>query len=167
MAIPLRMSWCNGKLTSCLCGDGLSSMHAGRSKGSTREGSCSCAPPLPMALHLPSQLKTVLISCWEKRYDRFCSLSWYDRQLIENSKSDGGDEGSLTSCAEGEDVEEEVAGASALGASSLSPPLRLYGSGGVGFGVRARPAQASVMATLKASSIRLIEAKHGIDRGYI
>ncbi|CAM9302396.1 unnamed protein product [Pylaiella littoralis] len=96
----------------------------------------------------PGQIDSAKVD-WSGVGARFCSLSWYDRQLIENSKSDGGDEGPLTSCAEGEDVEEEVAGASALGASSLSPPLRLYGSGGVGFGVRARPAQACVMATLK------------------
>ncbi len=84
--------------------------------------------------------------------DRFCSLSWYDRQLVENSRTDGGgDEGAPEGGqeeeegGEGEEGEEGLAGSGAGGVartSSLSPPL--------GFGARARPADASVMATLKA-----------------
>lgn len=101
--------------------------------------------------------------------DRFCSLSWYDRQLVENSRSGDGAGGPSTGGEEEEEGGEELA---AVGTSSLSPPVRVYGSDGgvdVGFGVRARPAQASVMATLKARSELkwLIEVNHGIDRSGI
>lgn len=71
----------------------------------------------------------------------------------------------MTGGEEEEDGEDDLAEASAVGASSLSPRVRLCGSEGVGFGVRARPAQASVMATLKASSIWLIEVNHDIGSG--
>lgn len=86
---------------------------------------------------------------------RFCSLSWYDRQLVENSRSGANDGGST----KGDDQEEEEGGetlgeddAAAADAMSLSSSTRPHGSDagfGVGFGVRARPAEASVMATLK------------------
>lgn len=107
-----------------------------------------------MAITAPAvAAKAALILCWEIRHDRFCSLSWYDRQLVENSTS--GDEGGdpLAGGEEEEQGEEKLAEAAAVGGWSQSQPLRLYSSDGVGFGVRARPAQASVMATLKASSV--------------
>ncbi|CAM9427949.1 unnamed protein product, partial [Hapterophycus canaliculatus] len=83
---------------------------------------------------------------------RFCSLSWYDRQLIENSRGDGKKaEGPSTSDVAGEEGEKEgPTEAAVASASTISPPpARLHCSDG-GFGVRARPAEASVLATLKA-----------------
>lgn len=88
--------------------------------------------------------------------DRFCSLSWYDRQLVENSRSGDTLEGPLKRDEEQEKGEkQEVVEGSDSGDPILSPSARVHGDsgggdGGFGFGVRARPADASVMATLKA-----------------
>lgn len=82
--------------------------------------------------------------------NRFCSLSWYDRQLIENSRG-GGDEkeGPPKSGGAGDSGEKDGPVEDALAdASPLSPPARLHCSDG-GFGARARPVEASVLATLK------------------
>lgn len=114
--------------------------------------------------------------------NRFCSLSWYDRQLVENSRSapkiglnaskDSGDgEQSLLAVSQGGDAVGtgeasagwKESGAGSAGAESgdsggSSPPAGLCGVDGggfgVGFGSRARPGEASVMATLKARSER-------------
>lgn len=91
------------------------------------------------------------------RHDRFCSLSWYDRQLVENSRSGAKDEGSMRDDEErgGEEGEGALVegDAGAADTASLSSSPRPHGSEasvGAGFGIRARPAEASVMATLKA-----------------
>lgn len=103
-------------------------------------------------------IPTPPFSCDYTGRNRFCSLSWYDRQLIDNSRG-GGDEkeASPTSDEAGEAGEKEGPPEAAVdGASTLSPPARLHSSDG-GFGVRARPADASVLATLKVRDIDFVD----------
>lgn len=117
---------------------------------------------------LPRRLRVVFFPLPPAR-NRFCSLSWYDRQLVENSRSADkkGDPSKADEVLIGEGEEEEelaesnsgevvVAGKASTGSGEsggASPPTRLCGSDGgfgVGFGGRARSGEASVMATLKA-----------------
>eukprot|EP00752_Nemacystus_decipiens_P001837 g1772.t1 len=92
---------------------------------------------------------------WSGVGARFCSLSWYDRQLVENSRSDAKDDGSTKGDEEEEDEggrthgEGDAGAADATGRSSSPRPHGSDAGVGVGFGVRRRPAEASVMATLK------------------
>lgn len=69
---------------------------------------------------------------------------------MENSRSGDGDDNGGASKEEEEEGGGALGegGADAAGTTSLSSPPRPHGSD-VGFGVRARPAEASVMATLK------------------
>lgn len=97
--------------------------------------------------------------------NRFCSLSWYDRQLVENARfeskqgggakaGDGGG-GDIAGCqsSEAAGADKAEVGAGSVGSGGQYPAMRLYGSDG-GFGIgsasRARSGDASVMATLKA-----------------
>lgn len=103
------------------------------------------------------------------RHGRFCSLSWYDRQLVENSRTGDDNEGSPKDGEEEEEGGQEALGegdAGAAGTTSLSSSPRPHGSDagvGVGFGARARPAEASVMATLKASG-EMVDKLTSFDR---
>ncbi|CBJ27220.1 Zinc finger FYVE domain-containing protein [Ectocarpus siliculosus] len=102
----------------------------------------------------PGQVDNAKVD-WSGVGARFCSLSWYDRQLVENSRSGDTLEGPLKRDEEQEKGEKQgVVEGSDSGDPILSPSARLHGDsgggdGGFGFGVRARPADASVMATLK------------------
>ncbi|CAM9679024.1 unnamed protein product [Scytosiphon promiscuus] len=98
----------------------------------------------------PGQIDSAKVD-WSGVGARFCSLSWYDRQLIENSRGGGDDkEGSPTDDVAGQSGGREGPVEAAVeGTSALSPPARLHCSDG-GFGVRPRPVEASVLATLKA-----------------
>lgn len=117
----------------------------------------SRSPFLAAAKLSQLHIGTLLFLTIAHPHDRFCSLSWYDRQLVENSRS-GYKNGNSTNDDDGEEEEEGegalVEGdAGAVDTTSLSSSPRPHGSDvgvGVGFGSRARPAEASVMATLKA-----------------
>lgn len=116
----------------------------------------ACTSPLPLGTTPSAATALTPLTCSHTRHDRFCSLSWYDRQLVENSRSGAKDGGSAKGDGEEEEEGGEALGAGDAGATdttSLFSSPRPHGSDagfGVGFGVRARPAEASVMATLKA-----------------
>eukprot|EP00903_Cladosiphon_okamuranus_P008039 g7754.t1 len=102
----------------------------------------------------PGQIDAAKVD-WSGVGARFCSLSWYDRQLVEHSRSCAKDEGSTGDDEEGGSEGEGAVvdgDPGATDAASLSSSPRPHGSDagvGVGFGIKTRPAEASVMATLK------------------